>query len=112
MAACASDDDALVRLLPLVREQGVASCILEDLADALTCPGRAFEILLRVDLLCDGDALNSRRNGEESVIVVVCTALYRSVSTYLLGRHWPLRRLPQLLNGLRVATKVFLATDK
>lgn len=35
-----------------------------------------------------------------------------SRSTDLFGRHWPLRRLPQLLNRLWITSEVLLATDE
>ncbi len=52
-----SDDDALRRLGLLVLEEGEARCVLEDLPNALACPCRALEVLLRADLLRDDYAL-------------------------------------------------------
>lgn len=52
-----SDNDALGRLLALVRQKRIAGRVLEHLADTLACPCTALEVLLRINLLRDGNAL-------------------------------------------------------
>jgi len=81
-----SDDDALRRLGLLVLEEGEARCVLEDLPNALACPCRAFEVLLRADLL-------------------------RYDYTLFWG-NGPLRDLAELLLGPRVIAQVLLAADE
>lgn len=52
-----SDDDALGRLLALVGQKRIAGRVLEHLADTFACPCTAFKILLRINLLRNGNAL-------------------------------------------------------
>jgi len=82
-----SENNTLATLLfPGPAEEGCPCRILEDLANAFTTLGGAFQVMLGTNLLS------------------YCHTLFR--------RDRPLRRLPQIINRLLVPAEIFLAADK
>ena len=93
----------LLRALAPAEESG-AGRVLEHLPNSLPSSSRALEVLLGANLLCHSHAL---RVSESEPHPASSAAV-----TYLLRCHWPLVRLPQLINHPRIASEILLAGDQ
>lgn len=84
-------------------EESSTSRILEHLPNTLAGSSRALEVLLSTDLL--GHSHTLRVSQSEFCVASGAAA------TYLFRSHWPLVRLPQLIDHPWITSEILLAGD-
>ena len=99
-----SQNDAALLLATLAPgKECSTSRILENLSNTLPSSSRTLEVLLSANLLCHSHTLCVPQSE-------LCPSSGAAV-TYLLRSHWPLVRLPQLIDHPWIASEILLAGD-